>query len=106
MIKNPISDHLPTGCMKIGTSFNVDEVVKPSSLAPDDKPIVFVIGAMAHGSVSGLLLSRKNEIKGLLIKSIILIAVIQFTFVKLAIEQCGVSFSNYHQTSVIFDCFV
>ncbi|XP_035691210.1 ribosomal RNA small subunit methyltransferase NEP1-like [Branchiostoma floridae] len=51
VIKNPVTDHLPTGCTKIGMSFHADSVVNPRDLVPADKPIVLVIGAMAHGSV-------------------------------------------------------
>lgn len=50
VIKNPITSHLPTGCRKIGTSFHSDKLVDLRSYA-EDKPIVFVIGAMAHGSI-------------------------------------------------------
>ena len=50
VIKNPVTDHLPTGCMKIGTSCN-GELVDVKDLVPDAAPVVFVIGAMAHGSV-------------------------------------------------------
>jgi rRNA small subunit pseudouridine methyltransferase Nep1 len=41
---------LPTGCKKIGTSFHADQCVDVRQLA-GDKPIVFVVGAMAHGKV-------------------------------------------------------
>ena len=51
VIKNPVSDHLPLGCAKIATSFQANEVVDPKDLVPSDQPIVFVVGAMAHGSV-------------------------------------------------------
>ncbi|RDD47339.1 Ribosomal RNA small subunit methyltransferase NEP1 [Trichoplax sp. H2] len=51
VIKNPITDHLPTGCRKIGTSFSCDNLTKVNKLVPQDQPIVFVIGAMAHGKV-------------------------------------------------------
>jgi hypothetical protein len=33
-------------------SFKAEEVVRPISLIPDNEPVVFVVGAMAHGSVS------------------------------------------------------
>lgn len=52
VIKNPITDHLPVGSRKIGTSFSADKVISPKDLVPEDEPIVFVIGAMAHGQVS------------------------------------------------------
>ena len=52
MIKNPITDHLPTGCEKIKTSFHSEDVLNPRELVPDDGPVVIVVGAMAHGSVS------------------------------------------------------
>ena len=54
MIKNPVAAHLPTGCMKMKTTFKADVVEDLKTLAPKDEPIVFVIGAMAHGSVSVL----------------------------------------------------
>jgi rRNA pseudouridine-1189 N-methylase Emg1 (Nep1/Mra1 family) len=50
VIKNPIEDHLPTGCMKIGTSLSGD-LVDVRELVPENAPIVLVIGAMSHGSV-------------------------------------------------------
>lgn len=52
VIKNPITDHLPVGCRKIGTSFSSDKTTHPSKLVPENDPIVFVVGAMAHGHVS------------------------------------------------------
>ena len=51
VIKNPIEDHLPIGCSKMGTSFAAKTIVDPKTLVPSDAPIVFVIGAMAKGSV-------------------------------------------------------
>lgn len=52
VIKNPITDHLPVGVKKIGTSFSA-KVTKCSELVPvGDDPIVFVIGAMARGSLN------------------------------------------------------
>ncbi|XP_064118770.1 ribosomal RNA small subunit methyltransferase NEP1-like [Macrobrachium nipponense] len=50
-IRNPITDHLPVGCSKIGTSFSATELINPRELVPTDEPIVIVIGAMAHGKV-------------------------------------------------------
>lgn len=35
-----------------GTSFHSDNLVKLKDVIPKDEPIVFVVGAMAHGSVS------------------------------------------------------
>ena len=50
VIKNPVTDHLPAGCLKIGTSYHSDQLVDVRKFA-EDKPIVFVVGAMAHGKV-------------------------------------------------------
>lgn len=50
VIKNPVTDHLPTGCAKIGTSYHSDEMVDVRRLIKDE-PTVFVVGAMAHGKV-------------------------------------------------------
>jgi len=50
VIKNPITDHLPVGCRKIGTSFSATKIVQPRDLVPaKDEPFAIVIGAMAHG---------------------------------------------------------
>lgn len=61
VIKNPVTDHLPAGCMKIGTSVegklvNINEFVKDPKLGfkSDDLnveplPPVFVVGVCAHG---------------------------------------------------------
>ncbi|XP_055962838.1 ribosomal RNA small subunit methyltransferase NEP1 [Sorex fumeus] len=51
VIKNPVSDHFPVGCMKIGTSFSVPTVSDVRELVPSSDPIVFVVGAFAHGQV-------------------------------------------------------
>ncbi|XP_068813176.1 ribosomal RNA small subunit methyltransferase NEP1 isoform X1 [Struthio camelus] len=50
VIKNPVSDHLPVGCMKIGTSFAVPKVSDPRELVPAAEPVAVVVGAFAHGS--------------------------------------------------------
>ncbi|XP_030043326.1 ribosomal RNA small subunit methyltransferase NEP1 [Microcaecilia unicolor] len=52
VIKNPVTDHLPVGCMKIGTSFSCESVTDVRDLVPATDPIVFVVGAFAHGSVN------------------------------------------------------
>ncbi|XP_065174858.1 ribosomal RNA small subunit methyltransferase NEP1-like [Sycon ciliatum] len=51
VIKNPVTDHLPTKCPRILMSFAADECVHPHHMVPADSPVVFVIGAMAHGKV-------------------------------------------------------
>ncbi|XP_045173344.2 ribosomal RNA small subunit methyltransferase NEP1-like [Mercenaria mercenaria] len=51
VIKNPVTDHLPIGCKKIGMSFKAEQCVDPRTLVPADEPIVLVVGAMAHGSI-------------------------------------------------------
>jgi len=55
VIKNPVENHLPTGCVKIATSFYAD-LVDVRELVPASQPIVFVVGAMSHGSVSLLII--------------------------------------------------
>jgi len=53
VIKNPVTDHLPPGCRKICMSYGAEKVVRPSTLVPDSEdPIVFVVGAIAKGSIS------------------------------------------------------
>eukprot|EP00300_Choanocystis_sp_HF-7_P012315 c1783_g1_i2.p1 GENE.c1783_g1_i2~~c1783_g1_i2.p1 ORF type:complete len:251 (-),score=53.70 c1783_g1_i2:136-810(-) len=53
VIKNPVTDHLPVGIRKIGTSFkgtlvNVDNYVRTFD---QEAPVCFVFGGMAHGSI-------------------------------------------------------
>ncbi len=53
VVKNPISRHLPPGAVVYGFSQH-GELYSPTSFAetlPDKKPIVFVLGAMAAGSI-------------------------------------------------------
>uniref|UniRef100_UPI00358E67A0 ribosomal RNA small subunit methyltransferase NEP1-like n=1 Tax=Myxine glutinosa TaxID=7769 RepID=UPI00358E67A0 len=53
VIKNPVTSHLPPGCVKVATSFQADGgPVHPRTLANDDRPIAVVVGAFAHGSVN------------------------------------------------------
>ncbi|XP_060092846.1 ribosomal RNA small subunit methyltransferase NEP1 [Heteronotia binoei] len=52
VIKNPVTDHLPVGCMKIGTSFSVPAVTDVRDLVPATDPVAIVVGAFAHGSVN------------------------------------------------------
>ncbi|XP_014251050.1 ribosomal RNA small subunit methyltransferase NEP1 [Cimex lectularius] len=52
VIKNPVTEHLPVGCKKIGTSFSSKKVVHPRSLVPHDEPLTIVVGAKAHGQAS------------------------------------------------------
>ncbi|KAH9515083.1 18S rRNA pseudouridine methyltransferase [Bulinus truncatus] len=52
IIKNPVIDHLPTGCPKYAMSYSASEIIDVRDYVPKDGPAVFVIGAMAHGSVS------------------------------------------------------
>lgn len=50
VIKNPITDHLPTGCPKFSTSFK-GEPLNASDVLSEERPVVFVIGAIAKGSI-------------------------------------------------------
>lgn len=50
VIKNPITLHLPVGARKVAMSFSSNKVLNCRELVPKgEDPIVFVIGAMAHG---------------------------------------------------------
>lgn len=52
VIKNPITDHLPSGCRKIVLSGDAP-VVRLSSFAASlskDDPVCIIIGAFAHGA--------------------------------------------------------
>jgi len=51
VVKNPVTRHLPTRCQKYGMSC-VGALVDAHEFVPSlpqDEPVVFVIGAMAHG---------------------------------------------------------
>ncbi|KAM4682084.1 ribosomal RNA small subunit methyltransferase NEP1 isoform 1-T1 [Amazona ochrocephala] len=52
VIKNPVSNHLPVGCLKLGTSFAVPKVSDLRELVPTAEPVAIVVGAFAHGSVN------------------------------------------------------
>jgi rRNA small subunit pseudouridine methyltransferase Nep1 len=52
VIRNPVTDHLPVGCRKLGTSFSATNVINPKDLVPNEEPITIVVGAVAHGKVS------------------------------------------------------
>ena len=53
VIKNPVTDHLPPNCKIVALSFTGKLVKLPEYVPklPQDKPTVFVVGAMAHGKV-------------------------------------------------------
>ena len=54
MIKNPVTRHLPANCKKFGLSCTGD-LVNPWEFVeklPENEPVVFVFGAMAHGHVT------------------------------------------------------
>lgn len=52
VIKNPITQHLPPGCRKIGTTSEGEPVdlLNFAMGLPQNEPIVFVVGAFPHGS--------------------------------------------------------
>lgn len=54
LIKNPITLHLPIGCLKYGTSSKAKKIIRPNELVPPKdsphKSLAIVIGAMAHES--------------------------------------------------------
>eukprot|EP00999_Lentomonas_sp_LEN2_P000013 NODE_1011_length_1063_cov_94.505342_g967_i0.p1 GENE.NODE_1011_length_1063_cov_94.505342_g967_i0~~NODE_1011_length_1063_cov_94.505342_g967_i0.p1 ORF type:complete len:229 (+),score=22.26 NODE_1011_length_1063_cov_94.505342_g967_i0:181-867(+) len=54
VIKNPVTDHLPIGCKKIGMSYKANKTINIRDYVlslPSEKPVVFVIGAFAHGQI-------------------------------------------------------
>ncbi|XP_006642472.3 ribosomal RNA small subunit methyltransferase NEP1 [Lepisosteus oculatus] len=53
LIRNPVSDHLPPGCPRIGTSFSAQgTALSPRALVPAEGPAALVIGAFAHGAIN------------------------------------------------------
>eukprot|EP00040_Diaphanoeca_grandis_P014471 m.73472 g.73472 ORF g.73472 m.73472 type:complete len:242 (-) comp24561_c0_seq1:59-784(-) len=54
VIKNPVTDHLPTGCLKIATTFQSKTIMRLNKYIPTlqaDRSIAFLVGAIAHGQV-------------------------------------------------------
>ena len=53
VIKNPVTDHLPPNCRTFLLSVTGRLVSMPELVPtiPDDRPVVFICGAMAHGKV-------------------------------------------------------
>lgn len=53
VIKNPVTQHLPVGCKKYALTFSSSTVKNCRELVPeDDSPVVYVIGAFAHGALN------------------------------------------------------
>jgi rRNA small subunit pseudouridine methyltransferase Nep1 len=55
VIKNPITDHIPAKCHKIGTSHSSQKLVDINDYVAANfkkEPVLFVIGAFAHGTTS------------------------------------------------------
>ncbi|OCT69780.1 ribosomal RNA small subunit methyltransferase NEP1 [Xenopus laevis] len=52
VIKNPLTDHLPVGCVKIAMSFSGESAPCVRELVPASEPVLLVVGAFAHGSVN------------------------------------------------------
>jgi len=54
VVKQPVTKYFPAGARRVGFSFSAPEVKKlPEYVAalPEDVPVVFTVGAMAHGKV-------------------------------------------------------
>ncbi|XP_065855152.1 uncharacterized protein [Euphorbia lathyris] len=54
VIKNPVTQYLPLNSQKIGFSFSSEKLVKMNKYVTtvgDEKDLVFVVGAMAHGKI-------------------------------------------------------
>jgi len=54
VVKNPVTHYLPVGARKIGLSFSAEKSVNLFDYvakSSDDQPLVFVVGAMAHGKI-------------------------------------------------------
>ena len=56
MIKGPVTKYLPGDCARIGFEMNqpvvkMHEWVRDPQNVAEDKPVVFVIGAFAHGDI-------------------------------------------------------
>ncbi|KAG2590863.1 hypothetical protein PVAP13_5NG459300 [Panicum virgatum] len=54
VVKNPVTRYLPVGAQKIGLSFSAEKSVNLFDYvakSSDDEPLVFVVGAMAHGKI-------------------------------------------------------
>ncbi|XP_075071905.1 ribosomal RNA small subunit methyltransferase NEP1 [Mixophyes fleayi] len=52
VIKNPLTDHLPVGCVKLSTSFQGESVACVRDLVPPEEPTLIVVGAFAHGALN------------------------------------------------------
>ncbi|PIA27838.1 hypothetical protein AQUCO_07500032v1 [Aquilegia coerulea] len=55
LIANPVTQHLPSNCYKIGLSFSSEKRVHLRNYVGalnDDVNLVFVVGAMAHGKIN------------------------------------------------------
>ncbi|GFH26120.1 WD_REPEATS_REGION domain-containing protein, partial [Haematococcus lacustris] len=54
VVKGPVTKYLPLDCLRLGFSWAADKRVEMEEYVhelPDGKPIVFVVGAFAHGKI-------------------------------------------------------
>eukprot|EP01118_Nematostelium_gracile_P011046 TRINITY_DN3885_c0_g1_i2.p1 TRINITY_DN3885_c0_g1~~TRINITY_DN3885_c0_g1_i2.p1 ORF type:complete len:144 (-),score=45.46 TRINITY_DN3885_c0_g1_i2:14-445(-) len=54
VIKNPVTDYFPSNCKKIGASYEATKLVDIEDYVKanfNDEPVVFVVGAFAHGDI-------------------------------------------------------
>jgi len=67
VIKNPVTQYLPTGCMKVAMSYASQKLVKAGDYFPKialDKPITVVIGSIAHGHIDSSWCDEEVAISG------------------------------------------
>eukprot|EP00035_Acanthoeca_spectabilis_P038015 m.49407 g.49407 ORF g.49407 m.49407 type:complete len:259 (+) comp8959_c0_seq1:50-826(+) len=67
VIKNPVTQYLPTGCRKIAMSYASDKLVRAAEHFPKialDQPLTVVIGAIAHGHIDSPWCDEEVSISG------------------------------------------
>ena len=66
VIKGPVTRHLPADALRIGFSHKAPEVKDIFQFAQeeiqDDRPVVFVVGAFAHGKVDAAYIDSEISI--------------------------------------------
>jgi rRNA small subunit pseudouridine methyltransferase Nep1 len=64
VVKNPITKHLPVGALRIGTSLKAELTSMPEYVTtlPPNEPVVYVVGAHAHGFYQANYLDREISV--------------------------------------------
>eukprot|EP01119_Soliformovum_irregulare_P019710 TRINITY_DN6303_c0_g1_i2.p1 TRINITY_DN6303_c0_g1~~TRINITY_DN6303_c0_g1_i2.p1 ORF type:complete len:298 (-),score=73.11 TRINITY_DN6303_c0_g1_i2:450-1343(-) len=88
VIQNPVTKYFPTKCLKIGTEYDAKKLVDiqdyvQANFKGKDEPVVFVIGAFAHGDVKADYLDETISFSSYPLSASVACGKVAFAFEKL-----------------------